>query len=89
VGLQESPLAKVSSERPFPPPWSVEETDACAIVRDANVMDNLRFRRRCRIQSTTRSSGSAPAVDGACWLAKPSAGQLLQRAIQGEKGDPG
>jgi hypothetical protein len=24
------------SERRFPPPWSVEETDACFIVRDAN-----------------------------------------------------
>ena len=23
-------------ERRFPPPWSVEETDACFIVRDAN-----------------------------------------------------
>ena len=23
-------------ERHFPPPWSVEETDACFIVRDAN-----------------------------------------------------
>jgi hypothetical protein len=23
--------------RRFPPPWSVEETDACFIVRDANV----------------------------------------------------
>jgi hypothetical protein len=22
--------------REFPPPWSVEETDACFIVRDAN-----------------------------------------------------
>jgi hypothetical protein len=22
--------------RRFPPPWSVEETDACVIVRDAN-----------------------------------------------------
>jgi hypothetical protein len=24
------------SNRRFPPPWSVEETDACFIVRDAN-----------------------------------------------------
>jgi hypothetical protein len=24
------------SVRRFPPPWSVEETDACFIVRDAN-----------------------------------------------------
>ena len=24
------------SQRRFPPPWSVEETDACFIVRDAN-----------------------------------------------------
>ena len=24
------------SPRRFPPPWSVEETDACFIVRDAN-----------------------------------------------------
>ena len=24
------------SSRRFPPPWSVEETDACFIVRDAN-----------------------------------------------------
>jgi hypothetical protein len=24
------------SPRRFPPPWSVEETDACYIVRDAN-----------------------------------------------------
>jgi hypothetical protein len=24
------------SARRFPPPWSVEETDACFIVRDAN-----------------------------------------------------
>jgi hypothetical protein len=24
------------SSRRFPPPWSVEETDACYIVRDAN-----------------------------------------------------
>ena len=23
-------------QRRFPPPWSVEETDACFIVRDAN-----------------------------------------------------
>ena len=26
----------VVPERRFPPPWSVEETDACFIVRDAN-----------------------------------------------------
>jgi hypothetical protein len=25
-----------STSRRFPPPWSVEETDACFIVRDAN-----------------------------------------------------
>jgi hypothetical protein len=24
------------TERRFPPPWSVEETDACFIVRDGN-----------------------------------------------------
>jgi hypothetical protein len=24
------------TERRFPPPWSVKETDACFIVRDAN-----------------------------------------------------
>jgi len=24
------------SSRRFPPPWSVDETDACFIVRDAN-----------------------------------------------------
>jgi hypothetical protein len=24
------------AERRFPPPWSVEEADACFIVRDAN-----------------------------------------------------
>ena len=28
--------ALVPSARRFPPPWSVEETDACFIVRDAN-----------------------------------------------------
>jgi hypothetical protein len=26
----------VPSPRRFPPPWSVEENDACFIVRDAN-----------------------------------------------------
>jgi hypothetical protein len=26
----------VVPERRFPPPWSVDETDACFIVRDAN-----------------------------------------------------
>jgi hypothetical protein len=26
----------VPEPRRFPPPWSVEETDACFIVRDAN-----------------------------------------------------
>jgi hypothetical protein len=26
----------VTEPRRFPPPWSVEETDACFIVRDAN-----------------------------------------------------
>jgi hypothetical protein len=26
----------MSTSRRFPPPWSVEETDACFIVRDAN-----------------------------------------------------
>jgi hypothetical protein len=26
----------VVPERRFPPPWTVEETDACFIVRDAN-----------------------------------------------------
>ena len=26
----------VVPERRFPPPWTVEETDACLIVRDAN-----------------------------------------------------
>jgi hypothetical protein len=26
----------MASARRFPPPWSVEETDACFIVRDAN-----------------------------------------------------
>jgi hypothetical protein len=26
----------MSAARRFPPPWSVDETDACFIVRDAN-----------------------------------------------------
>ena len=26
----------MTNPRRFPPPWSVEETDACFIVRDAN-----------------------------------------------------
>ena len=26
----------MTSSRRFPPPWTVEETDACFIVRDAN-----------------------------------------------------
>jgi hypothetical protein len=26
----------MSSPRRFPPPWSVEESDACFVVRDAN-----------------------------------------------------
>ena len=26
----------LSATRRFPPPWSVEETDACFVVRDAN-----------------------------------------------------
>ena len=29
-------LGLVLMSRRFPPPWSVEETDACYIVRDAN-----------------------------------------------------
>ena len=29
-------LGLVTEPRRFPPPWSVEETDACFIVRDAN-----------------------------------------------------
>jgi hypothetical protein len=29
-------ILHVTSARRFPPPWSVEETDACFIVRDAN-----------------------------------------------------
>jgi hypothetical protein len=28
--------AAAAAPRRFPPPWSVEETDACFIVRDAN-----------------------------------------------------
>ena len=28
--------ALADHQRRFPPPWSVEETDACFIVRDAN-----------------------------------------------------
>jgi hypothetical protein len=26
----------MSSPRRFPPPWSIEESDACFVVRDAN-----------------------------------------------------
>jgi hypothetical protein len=26
----------MTSPRRFPPPWSIEETDACYVVRDAN-----------------------------------------------------
>jgi hypothetical protein len=31
----ETPVSR-HAERRFPPPWSVDETDACFIVRDAN-----------------------------------------------------
>ena len=28
--------AKVTQPRRFPPPWTIDETDTCFIVRDAN-----------------------------------------------------
>jgi hypothetical protein len=34
--VREAPLASVERGFLFPPPWSVEETDDCFIVRDAN-----------------------------------------------------
>jgi hypothetical protein len=34
--VTEVSLALRMRVRRFPPPWSVEETDACSIVRDAN-----------------------------------------------------
>jgi hypothetical protein len=33
----------VPSPPRFPPPWSVEETDACFIVRDANALAYVYF----------------------------------------------
>jgi hypothetical protein len=35
----------VTEARRFPPPWSVEETDACFIVRDADDSDLRRLAR--------------------------------------------
>jgi hypothetical protein len=33
-------------ERRFPPPWSVEETDACFIVRDAKIGGQFSVNRK-------------------------------------------
>jgi hypothetical protein len=44
------------SPRRFPPPWMIEETDACFIVRDANgqALANVYFEDRreaiCRVR---------------------------------------
>ena len=47
--------------RRFPPPWSVEETDGCFIVRDGQALAYVYFeeerggeRRRTRMTTTTR-----------------------------------
>ena len=51
-------------QRRFPPPWSVEETDACFIVRDANgqALAYLYFEE----EPGRRAAGrSAPARTGA------------------------
>ena len=42
--------------RRFPPPWSVEETEACFIVRDANGQALAYVRSRARVQRATRTS---------------------------------
>jgi hypothetical protein len=48
----------VVPERHFPPPWSVEETDACFIVRDANG-HALAYSRRSRDAARRRTSSPA------------------------------
>ena len=38
------------AERRFPAPWSVEETDACFIVRDVNGQAQAQRRARLRVE---------------------------------------
>jgi len=60
-------------ERRFPPPWSVEETDACFIVRNANVQaiayvyfeDEL-GRRAARNSSRATTRGVSPPTSRSC-----------------------
>ena len=72
--------------RRFPPPWSVEETDACFIVRDANrqALTSVYFEeeldRRSAVHLLTRdearriAANSAKAPETASGLLWPGAG---------------
>jgi hypothetical protein len=40
--------------RRFPQPWTVEETDACFIVRDAQVLAHVYFEDTSAIRSRSR-----------------------------------
>ena len=68
-----NPQACRLPERRFPPPWSVEETDACFIVRDANVQalayvyfeDEL-GRRAARNSSRATTRGASPPTSRSC-----------------------
>jgi hypothetical protein len=66
--------------RRFPPPWSVEETDACYIVRDANgqALAYVYFEEEpgrlaaAHLSPATRRGGSlstSPSCRG-CWRAE-------------------
>jgi hypothetical protein len=50
----------MTSPRRFPPPWSIEETDACYVVRDANgqaltyvYFDDEKGRRTAKLLTST------------------------------------
>jgi hypothetical protein len=60
------------AERRFPAPWSVEETDACFIVRDVN--GQAQARRRARLEC------GGPRVPDRCDALPYGAGEDLDKS---------
>jgi hypothetical protein len=62
----------LSAARRFPPPWSVEETDPCFIVRDRNgqALAYVYFEdepgRRAAARLMTRDEARASSLYGCC-----------------------
>ena len=52
----------MAEPRRFPPPWSVEETDACFIVRDASGQALAYVSTKGLADSLARPGGSATGV---------------------------